>query len=60
MTAASNTHVARLLDTKLADVPNRIRSLAVLEAELEDVIERSHRLDRADCTDADVCHLLTR
>jgi len=54
------THVARLLDTKLADVRNRIRSLAVLEAELEDVIERSHRLDPADCTDADVCHILTR
>jgi DNA-binding transcriptional MerR regulator len=53
-------HVASLLDSKLADVRTRIRSLAVLEAELEEVIERSHRLDPADCTDADICHILTR
>jgi MerR family mercuric resistance operon transcriptional regulator len=54
------THVASLLDSKLADVRTRIRSLAVLEAELEEVIERSHRLDPADCTDADICHILAR
>ncbi len=54
------THVASLIDSKLADVRTRIRSLAVLEAELEEVIERSHRLDPADCTDADICHILTR
>ena len=53
------THVASLLDSKLADVRTRIRSLAVLEAELKEVIERSHRLDPADCTDADICHILT-
>jgi len=54
------THVASLLDSKLTDVRTRIRSLAVLEADLEEVIERSHRLDPADCTDADICHILTR
>lgn len=54
------THVASLLDNKLADVRTRIRSLAVLEAELETIIERSHRLDPADCTEADICHILTR
>jgi MerR family mercuric resistance operon transcriptional regulator len=54
------THVASLLDNKLADVRTRIKSLAVLEAELETIIERSHRLDPADCTDADICHILTR
>ena len=54
------THVASLIDSKLADVRTRIRSLAVLEAELEEVIERSHHLDPADCTDADICHILTR
>ena len=53
------THVASLLDSKLADVRTRIRSLAVLEAELKEVIERSHRLNPADCTDADICHILT-
>jgi len=54
------THVASLIDSKLADVRTRIKSLAVLEAELEEVIKRSHRLDPADCTDADICHILTR
>ena len=54
------THVASLIDSKLADVRTCIRSLSVLEAELEEVIERSHRLDPADCTDADICHSLTR
>ena len=54
------THVASLIDSKLAAVRTRIRSLAVLEAQLEEVIERSHRLDPADCTDADICHILTR
>ena len=52
------THVASLIDSKLATVRARIRDLAVLEAELEGLIERSHRLDPADCTDADICHIL--
>lgn len=52
------THVASLIDSKLADVRARIRNLAVLETELENVIDRSHRLDPADCTDADICHIL--
>lgn len=51
-------HVATLLHSKLSDVRARIESLAVLEAELEAVIERSHRLDPADCTDAEICHIL--
>src|SRR5665811_535674 len=54
------THVASLLDSKLADVRTRIKSLAVLETELKEVIERSHHLDPADCTNADICHILTR
>jgi len=54
------THVASLLDSKLAAVRTRIRRLAVLETDLEEVIERSHHLDPADCTDADICHILTR
>lgn len=52
-------HVAGLIRSKLADVRARIRDLAVLEAELDVLIERSHRLDPADCTDADVCHILS-
>jgi DNA-binding transcriptional MerR regulator len=52
-------HVASLIDSKLADVRARIRDLAILEAELKDLIERGHRLDPADCTDADICHILS-
>lgn len=52
-------HVATLIHSKLADVRTRIKNLTVLEAELEGVIERSHRLDPADCTDADICHILS-
>jgi DNA-binding transcriptional MerR regulator len=53
------THVASLTDRKLADVRARISDLTILEAELTDLIERGHRLDPADCTDADICHILT-
>jgi len=52
-------HVATLIRSKLADVRARIRDLAALEAELDVLIERSHQLDPADCTDADICHILT-
>ncbi len=52
-------HVASLIDTKLANVRGRIRDLAVLETELENLIDRSLRLDPADCTDADICHILS-
>jgi len=52
-------HVASLIDTKLANVRARIRDLAVLETELESRIDRSHRLDPADCTDAAICHILS-
>lgn len=53
------THVASLVDSKLTTVRARIRDLAVLEAELKDLLERSHHLDPADCTDADICHILS-
>ena len=53
------THVASLIDSKLADVRARISDLTILEAELTDLIERGHRLDPADCTDADICHILS-
>lgn len=52
------THVTNLIDSKIADVRARIKSLAILEGELEELIERSHHLDAADCTDADICHIL--
>lgn len=41
-------------------VEARQRELAVLEAELEELISRSHHLDPADCTDHQICHILGR
>jgi MerR family mercuric resistance operon transcriptional regulator len=52
-------HVAGLVENKLAAIRARIRNLATLEAELEALIERSHRLDPADCADDDICHILS-
>jgi MerR family mercuric resistance operon transcriptional regulator len=52
------THVRELLSTKLLDVQTRQRELAALEAELEGLISRSIRLDPADCTDAQICHII--
>ena len=53
------THVHELLSTKLHDVQARQRELAALESELEGLISRSHRLDPADCTDAQTCHIIS-
>ena len=52
------THVGGLLETKLVEVRERQRQLAALEAELEQLVDRSHQLDPADCSDADICHIL--
>ncbi|GAB4086374.1 Cd(II)/Pb(II)-responsive transcriptional regulator [Myceligenerans cantabricum] len=54
------THVTSVLHTKLDAVHARQAELALLEQELEQLIERSHDLDPADCTDTDICHILTR
>lgn len=51
-------HVATLINSKLTAVRARIRDLALLETELDALIERSHRLDPDDCTDADICHII--
>lgn len=53
------THVTGLLTTKLDDVRDRQRQLATLKTEIEALIERSHHLDPADCTDAQICHILS-
>lgn len=52
------THVRELLSTKLHDVQARQRELSALETELVGLISRSHRLDPADCTDAQICHII--
>lgn len=51
-------HVNSLLTTKLDDVRARQRELAVLKVELEALISRSDRLDPADCTDVQICHII--
>lgn len=51
-------HVSELLSSKLHDVHTRQRDLATLETELETLISRSHRLDPADCTEAQICHII--
>lgn len=51
-------HVSELLSAKLRDVQIRQLELAALEGELEGLISRSHRLDPADCTDAQICHII--
>jgi len=52
-------HVTTLIDGKLADLRRRISELAILATELEQVLDRSQRLDPADCSDADICHILS-
>ena len=52
-------HVTTLLSAKLADVHTRRRELDALAAELEHLLTRSTRLNPGDCSDADVCHILT-
>ena len=53
------THVDALLDTKLTEVRQRRQQLAALERELEQLVERSRQLDPADCTEGDICHILS-
>ncbi len=51
-------HVAELLSAKLRDVQTRQRELAALEADLAGMISSSRHLDPADCTDAQICHII--
>ena len=56
--AAPCAHVHSLLLTKREDVRRRQRELALLEAELDVLVGRSERLDPADCTDDQICHII--
>lgn len=53
------THVRTLLSAKLRDVHARQQQLKALEGELDLLINRSATLDPADCTDAQICHIIT-
>jgi hypothetical protein len=51
--------VTTLLSAKLDDVRARRCELDALASELEHLLTRGKRLDPGDCSDADVCHILT-
>jgi len=51
-------HVGRLLDAKLAETRDRIRSLRALETELGRLVERAQTLDPAECADPAICRIL--
>lgn len=51
-------HVDSLLRSKLDVVRARQRELAVLEAELGSLLDRSDQLDPAECTDTKICHII--
>ncbi len=53
------SHVVGLLDHKLDAVRARRRELAVLELELEQLIDRGHGMDPKECTDADICQIFS-
>lgn len=50
--------VTTLLAQKLQDVQTSQRQLALLEAELQHLIDRSRHLDPADCSATDVCQVI--
>lgn len=52
------THVTELLTAKLEEIHRRREHLDALEGELVLLLDRSRRLDPADCTSRDVCHIL--
>lgn len=52
------SHVDGLLGAKLAEIRERREQLAVMERELEALVERSRQLDPADCGEGDICHIL--
>ena len=51
-------HVRALLTAKLRDVQTRQKQLRALEVELDTLISRSDELDPADCTGAQICHIV--
>lgn len=53
-------HVDGLLHDKLADVDDRIGELQHLRGDLIELLDRSARLDPADCGPDEVCHILNR
>ena len=53
-------HVDGLLHDKLFEVDDRIGGLRQLRGELVQLLDRSARLDPADCGPDEICHILNR
>ena len=51
-------HVTALLIGKLEDVRARQRELALLETELQNLIDTSRDLDPADCAAVSICQII--
>ncbi|OUD03875.1 heavy metal-responsive transcriptional regulator [Streptomyces swartbergensis] len=54
------THVTALINRHLADIDQRLAELRATKAVLHGLAERAAETDPADCTDADVCRILTK
>jgi hypothetical protein len=52
-------HVTALLQAKLDAVQARKQELDTLAREIEQLLRRARNLDAGDCTDNDICHILT-
>lgn len=52
-------HVTAVLQAKLDAVAARMRELEILASELDHLLERGRALDPGDCTDTDICHILS-
>lgn len=53
------SHVSHLLTAKLSNVKTQMAELRALRTELQTLIERGEHLDPADCSDGDICHILS-
>jgi len=53
------THVAGLIDTRLADIDQRIRDLRKLRKDLSTLAVTATRIDPSECPPESVCRILT-
>lgn len=57
--ASPCAHVTALVDRHLQDIDRRLAELRATKAALRTLAERAAVTDPADCTDAEVCRILT-
>ena len=53
------THVASLIDTRLAEIDQRIRDLRKLHKDLATLADTATRIDPTECPPESVCRILT-